>query len=130
MYDNAIEIPGLIIYRFDAPLIFANASTFRQEVREFARADPKPHWIVIAAEPMIGIDTTAADMLEALDDELEAQGIELMFAELKDVVRHDIKSYRTDWLTHDDRFFPTVGSAARAYAELYPEAAREVGFEW
>ena len=129
MYSNAIEIPGLIIYRFDAPLIFANASTFRQEVREFARADPKPRWIVIAAEPMIGIDTTAADMLEALDDELEGAGIQLMFAELKDVVRHDIKSYRTDWLTHDDRFFPTVSAAARAYAERYPEAALEVGFE-
>jgi len=129
MYDNAIEIPGLIIYRFDAPLIFANASTFREEVREFARSDPKPRWIVIAAEPMIGIDTTAADMLEELDDELEAAGIMLMFAELKDVVRRDIKSYRTDWLTHDDRFFPTVGAAARAYAELYPDVAREAGVE-
>ncbi len=129
MYDNAIQMPGLIIYRFDAPLIFANASTFREEVRDLAHADPKPHWIVIAAEPMIGIDTTAADMLEALDDELEAQGIQLMFAELKDVVRRDIKSYRTDWLTHDDRFFPTVGAAARAYAELYPDVAREAGVD-
>jgi high affinity sulfate transporter 1 len=129
MYENAVQLPGLIIYRFDAPLIFANASTFREEVREFARADPKPRWIVIAAEPMIGIDTTAADMLEDLDDELEAAGIALMFAELKDVVRRDIKTYRTDWLTHDDRFFPTVSAAARAYAALYPEAAREVGFE-
>src|SRR5262249_54442511 len=53
MYDNAQELPGLIIYRWDAPLIFANASTFREEVREFAHADPKPHWIVIAAEPII-----------------------------------------------------------------------------
>jgi high affinity sulfate transporter 1 len=129
MYDNAVQIPGLVIYRFDAPLIFANASTFREEVREFAHATPKPRWIVIAAEPMIGIDTTAADMLEELDDELEAEGIQLMFAELKDVVRHDIKSYRTDWLTHDDRFFPTVRTAARAYAELYPDAAREAGVE-
>jgi MFS superfamily sulfate permease-like transporter len=129
MYDNAIEIPGLIIYRFDAPLIFANASTFREEVRGFAHADPKPRWIVIAAEPMTGIDTTAADMLDALDDELEALGIQLMFAELKDAVRRDIKSYRTDWLTHDDRFYPTVSAAARAYAQRYPEAAAEVGFE-
>ena len=70
-----------------------------------------------------------ASVLEALDDELEAEGIQLMFAELKDVVRRDIKSYRTDWLTHDDRFFPTVGAAARAYAELYPDAAREAGVD-
>ena len=77
MYPDAVQLPGLIIYRFDAPLIFANASTFREEIRDFARADPKPRWILIAAEPMTDIDTTAADVLAELDREFEAAALNL-----------------------------------------------------
>ena len=53
-----------MIYRFDAPLFFANATTFRDEIRRLARADPPPRWILVAAEPITDVDTTAADMLE------------------------------------------------------------------
>ena len=94
MYPDAIELPGLVIYRFDGPLIFANAKTFRTEVREFAQADPPPRWIIVAAEPMTDVDTTAADMLEELDRELEAAGINLVFAEMKDAVRQKIARLR------------------------------------
>ena len=128
MYPDAVRMPGLTVYRFDAPLIFANASTFREEVRDLAFKDPRPHWIVIAAEPMIDIDTTAADMLTQLDDELNKEGIELKFAELKDAVRLKVASYEGSWLA-PDRFYPTVRTAAKAYAEAYPEAAREAGFK-
>ena len=79
------EVPsGLVIFRFDAPLLFANARTFREHLRHFAAADPPPSWIIIAAEPITDIDTTAADMLLALDEELNAEGISIVFAELKD----------------------------------------------
>ena len=87
MYPDAVQLPGLVIYRFDAPLIFANASTFRDEVRRLARTDPPPRWIVIASEPITDIDTTAADMLEELDGELDRLGIRLYFAEMKDAVQ-------------------------------------------
>ena len=60
----AEHLPGLVIYRFDAPLFFANAKTFRDEVTRLARADPPPVWIVIAAEPVTDVDTTASDVLE------------------------------------------------------------------
>src|SRR5207342_822729 len=66
-YPEAQQLPGLVIYRFDGPLFFANATTFRDEVRRLARADPPPVWIVIAAEPVTDVDTTASDMLEELD---------------------------------------------------------------
>ncbi|MBP1705338.1 MAG: sulfate transporter [Chloroflexi bacterium] len=118
MYPGAIQLPGLVIYRFDGPLIFANAGTFREEIRGFARADPPPHWIVVAAEPMTDIDTTAADMLEELDDELEERGIHLVFAEMKDAVRQKIRDYGVDWLADRDAFYPTVGKAVKAYREL------------
>ena len=118
MYPDAIELPGLVIYRFDGPLIFANAKTFRSEVREFARTEPTPRWIVIAAEPMTDVDTTAADMLEELDQELEAAGIHLVFAEMKDVVRQKIRDYGVEWLADSDAFYPTIGTAVKAYREV------------
>lgn len=126
MYPNAVQLPGLSIYRFDAPLIFANAKAFRHDVRELARADPPPRWIIIAAEPMTDVDTTAADMLEALDLELEAAGINLVFAEMKDVVRQKIRDYGVAWLADRDAFYPTVGTAVRAYREAFgiPKADR------
>ena len=61
-------LPGLVLFRFDAPLFFANSRTFREQVMKLAAADPAPVWIVIAAEPITDVDTTAADMLEDLDE--------------------------------------------------------------
>ena len=76
-----------MIFRFDAPLFFANARTFREQVRALARAEPRPSWIIVAAEPITDVDTTAADMLRDLDEDLNADGIHLVFAEMKDPVR-------------------------------------------
>ncbi len=117
MYPEAIELPGLVIYRFDGPLIFANAKTFRTEVRAFAYADPPPRWIIVAAEPMTDVDTTAADMLDDLDRELAAIGIRLVFAEMKDAVRQKIRDYGVSWLADGGAFYPTVGTAVKAYRE-------------
>src|SRR5213078_5151984 len=83
-YPSAQQLPGLVIYRFDAPLFFANAKTFRDEVMRLAKADPPPKWIVIAAEPVTDVDTTASDVLEELDETLNGRAISLVFAELKD----------------------------------------------
>ena len=121
MYPDAEQVPGLVIYRFDGPLMFANANTFRSEVRHLAKGDPTPRWIIIAAEPITSIDTTAADMLEEVDDELEAKGINLVFAELKDAVRLEMRTYGFDWLTDRDAFYPTIGNAVRAYRRLILE---------
>src|SRR5437764_4640488 len=60
MHPDAEVIPGVVILRFDAPLIFANARTFREEIRRLARAEPPPRFIVVAAEPITDVDTTAA----------------------------------------------------------------------
>ena len=93
-HPDGQRLPGLVIYRFDAPLFFANATAFRDQVRRFAKADPPPAWIVVAAEPMTDVDTTAADMLEELDATLNDRGISLVFAELKDPVRAKIEALR------------------------------------
>ena len=118
MYPEVDSIPGLVIYRFDGPLIFANATTFRHEIRHLAKSDPPPSWIIIAAEPITTVDTTAAEMLEDLDRYLEAKGITLVFAEMKDAVRNEIRGYEMPWLTDSSAFYPTVGAAVRAYRQL------------
>jgi high affinity sulfate transporter 1 len=122
-YPAARHLPGLVIYRFDAPLFFANAKTFRDEVMRLARADPPPTWIVIAAEPMTDIDTTASDVLEELDKQLNEQGISLVFAELKDPVRRKIERYELTHTISPRHFFPTVGAAIAAFRE-------ETGADW
>src|SRR5215471_9339936 len=107
-YPAARQLPGLTIYRFDAPLFFANVKTFREEIMRLAQADPPPVWILIAAEPMTDVDTTAADVLEDLDEELNDRGISLVFAELKDPVRRKIERYGLTRTIDPAHFFPTV----------------------
>jgi high affinity sulfate transporter 1 len=116
-YPQAGHLPGLVIYRFDAPLFFANATTFRDEVRRMARADPPPAWIVIAAEPMTDVDTTASDVLQELDEALNAAGISLVFAELKDPVRAKIERYGLTRTIDPRHFFPTIDAAVAAYRQ-------------
>jgi MFS superfamily sulfate permease-like transporter len=128
-YPAASHLPGLVIYRFDAPLIFANAKTFREEVMRLAQADPPPTWIVIAAEPMTDVDTTASDVLEELDETLNGLGISLVFAELKDPVRAKIERYGLTRTIEPRHFFPTIGAAVSAFraetgADWSPPAAR------
>jgi MFS superfamily sulfate permease-like transporter len=112
-----------VIYRFDGPLFFANATTFRDEIRRLARADPPPTWILIAAEPVTDVDTTAADVLEDLDEALNARGISLVFAELKDPVQQKIERYGLTRTIDPHHFFPTIGAAISAFRD-------ETGAQW
>ncbi len=123
-YPGTQRIPGLVLYRFDAPLFFANADYFRSRVRSLVgAAGPGLRWFVVAAEPITDVDATAAEMLEGLDRELEAAGVELAFAELKDPVRERLVPYGLAERIGRHRFFPTVGAAVRAYLD-------ETGTEW
>jgi MFS superfamily sulfate permease-like transporter len=110
------HLPGLAIYRFDAPLLFANARTFRDQVRRLAAIEPSPRWIIVAAESITDVDTTAADMLEDLEKDLEESGTRLVFAELKDAVRAKMKAYELNRTVHADQFYPTIRTAVDAYA--------------
>jgi high affinity sulfate transporter 1 len=123
LHPNAEELPGAVIFRFDAPLFFANARTFRDEVRRLANAEPRPRWILIAAEPITDVDTTAADMLVDLDEELNAAGTSLVFAELKDPVREKLERYQLIGPLDPDHFFPTLDAALDRFR-------RETGADW
>ena len=122
-YPRAAHLPGLVIVRFDAPLIFANATTFRDQIRKLAANEPRPRWILLAAEPLTDVDTTAADMLEDLDQDLNDHGTSLVFAELKDPVRRKIERYGLDHSFEPGHFFPTIEAAVTAFRA-------ETGAEW
>ena len=117
------HLPGLVILRFDAPLFFANVRTFRDQVRHLAMTSPRPRWIVVAAEPITDVDTTAADILEDLDLELNADGTSLVFAELKTPVRQKIERYGLTDTIDPAHFYETVTEAIHAYRQ-------ETGAQW
>ncbi len=123
-YPNARLIPGLVLFRWDAPLFFANAEQFHEHVLLAVNAAPTPvRWFVLAAEPVTSVDVTAADMLGHLDDELNQAGIELVFAEMKDPVRDKLKRFGLLERFADRRFFTTIGQAVNGYLEAS-------GVEW
>jgi high affinity sulfate transporter 1 len=123
LHPDAEELPGLIIFRFDAPLFFANARTFRDEIRHLAGAESRPRWILIAAEPITDVDTTAADMLAELDEELNAAGTSLVFAELKEPVRAKLERYQLIGPLNPDHFFPTLDAAVETFRQ-------QTGADW
>ena len=118
------EIPGLLLYRWDAPLFFANAARFRDRAMHFVRhADPRARWIVVAAEPITDVDTTAATTLKELLDELDASDVVFAFAELKGPVWDQLKQYGLAQRIGEDHRFPTIGTAVKAYV-------RRTGTHW
>ncbi|HXD57060.1 MAG TPA: SulP family inorganic anion transporter, partial [Thermoleophilaceae bacterium] len=123
LHPDAEELAGLTIFRFDAPLLFANSRTFRDQIRHLARQQPPPTWILVAAEPITDVDTTAADMLLDLDEELNAAGTSLVFAELKETVRAKLERYELIGPLNPIHFYPTLDEAVEAYRE-------QTGADW
>jgi MFS superfamily sulfate permease-like transporter len=115
-HPDGRRVPGLLILRFDAPLFFANAQLFADFVRRSVDDAPQPvHWVAVAAEPITDVDTTAADVLERIDDELAARGVRLVFAELKGPVKDRLRRYGLGTRFGRDRFYPTIGTAVSDY---------------
>ncbi|MBV7553985.1 SulP family inorganic anion transporter [Pseudomonas sp. PDM28] len=119
-YPDAHLIPGLVLFRWDAPLFFANAELFSDRVLDAVAASPTPvRWLVVAAEPVTSVDVTSADMLAELDDTLHAAGIELCFAEMKDPVKDKLKRFGLFARLGETAFFPTIGAAVDSYVAMY-----------
>jgi high affinity sulfate transporter 1 len=120
-YPEARLIPGLVLFRWDAPLFFANAELFHERVLDAVAHSPTPvRWLVVAAEPVTSIDVTAADAVCELDDTLHAAGIELCFAEMKDPVKDKLKRFELFTRFGERTFFATLGEAVSAYLATHP----------
>ncbi|WKK13306.1 SulP family inorganic anion transporter [Rhodococcus ruber] len=110
------RIPGLVIVRFDAPLFFANGEMFDRYVRSLVTDSPRPvEWVVLAAEPIIGLDTTAVDELVDLDRYLESCGIRLGFAEMKGPIKDRLVRFGVGDRFDPSRFHPTLEAAVDAF---------------
>jgi len=120
-YPEAHLIPGLVLFRWDAPLFFANAELFHQRVLDAVESSPTPaRWLVVAAEPVTSVDVTAADAICELDDTLHAAGIDLCFAEMTDPVKDKLKRFGIFARFGERTFFATVGEAVSAYLVTHP----------
>ncbi|MHC8366970.1 SulP family inorganic anion transporter [Pseudomonas sp. ZT5P21] len=125
-YPQARLIPGLVLFRWDAPLFFANAELFHDRVLDAVATSPTPvRWLVVAAEPVTSVDVTSADMLAELDETLNVAGIKLCLAEMKDPVKDKLKRFGLFARFGEAAFFATLGAAVSSYLKTYPVEWRE-----
>jgi high affinity sulfate transporter 1 len=123
-HPEARVVPGLVLFRWDAPLFFANAGIFRERVLAAVAGSPDPaRWVAVAAEPVTDVDLTAADMLAELLDELDAAGVTLVWGELKGPAKDRLRHYGLFDRMRADHFFPTMGSVVDGYLNA-------TGVEW
>jgi high affinity sulfate transporter 1 len=117
-YPDARRVPGLVLFRWDAPLFFANAELFHQRLLEAVEASPTPvRRVVVTAEPVTSVDVTSADMLAELEHTLREAGVELRFAEMKDPVKDKLRRFGLMDRFGAENFYPTIGAAVDAYLE-------------
>ena len=119
-YPDARQVPGLVLFRWDAPLFFANADFFKERVLDAVTKSPTPvRWLVVAAEPITSVDVTAADFLAELNEAMRARNMELCFAELKDPVKDKLKRFGLFRQLGEANFFPTIGAAVSRFVETH-----------
>jgi high affinity sulfate transporter 1 len=121
-YTDATEEPDVLVYRWEAPLFFANAGIFRQEIRRLVHRR-RPHWVVLQCEAITDIDVTAADVLERLDRELNAKGVHVAFVELRDRLKDRVLRYGLLETLDRDHFYPSVNTALAAIEHDQPPSA-------
>jgi high affinity sulfate transporter 1 len=109
-HPDAQQIPGVVVYRWEAPLFFANAGSFRQQIRHLVR-ERQPEWVVIQCEAVTDVDVTAAEMLEQLDNELNAAGVHMAFAEMRSRLQDLTLRYGLLETLDREHFYPTLEAA-------------------
>jgi sulfate permease, SulP family len=118
---EAKTVPGLIAYRFYAPLFFANADYFTSRVNELIAASPEPvRWVVVDVQAVTDIDVTAAESLERLDADLEQRGIEMKFARATRPLRERLTRIGLGEHLQKQNLFPSVHAAVAAFRQLAP----------
>jgi sulfate permease, SulP family len=119
-YPHATLVPGLVVYRYDAPLCFANAENFRHRALGALDTSPTPvEWFVLNAEANVEVDITAIDALDELRAELDHRDIVFALARVKQDLRADLAAAGVVDRVGDDRIFPTLPTAVQAYVDWY-----------
>ncbi|HSC76015.1 MAG TPA: SulP family inorganic anion transporter, partial [Pseudomonadales bacterium] len=115
-HPDARQVPGLLLFRWDAPLFFANAELFQTNILQAITQSPTTiKRVVVAAEPVTSVDITSADAITELFETLRNDGIELRFAEMKGPVKDKLKQFELLEFLGSDIFHPTLGAAVDNY---------------
>ena len=120
LHDDVRERPGIVVYRWEAPLFFANAGAFRQQIRRLVAAR-QPAWVVLECEAITDIDVTAAEMLEQLDRELNASGVHMAFVEMRTRLQDLVRRHGLFETLDREHFYPTIGAALADIGDPTPE---------
>jgi len=115
-FPQAELVPGLIVYRYDSPLFFANAEDFRARARAAVAGSETPvRWFVLNTEAVVEVDITAVDALESLRQELVGKGIVFALARVKQDLRDELAPAGLLDRIGEDRIFPTLPTTVAAY---------------
>jgi high affinity sulfate transporter 1 len=120
LHDGLREVPGVVVYRWEAPLFFANAGAFRQQIRRLVAAH-QPGWVVLECEAITDIDVTAAEMLEQLDKELNASGVHMAFVEMRSRLQDLVRKQGLFETLDREHFYPTIAAALADIGDVAPE---------
>ncbi|MET7479386.1 sulfate permease [Streptomyces sp. NPDC005648] len=119
-YPQARTIPGLLVYRYDSPLFFANAEDFRRRALAAVDEQSDPvRWFVLNTEANVEVDITALDAVDELRRELTHRGVVFALARVKQDLMDDLRAYGLADTVGADRIFPTLPTAVAAYREVY-----------
>ena len=121
-YPTATQVPGLVVYRYDSPLFFANAEDFlTRAMQAVDAADPDCAWFVLNAEANVEVDLTSVDTLEALREQLVGRGITFAMARVKFELREQLEAAGFAQRVGEQFIFATLPTAVDAYARWYRE---------
>ncbi|MEV7982657.1 sulfate permease [Streptomyces sp. NPDC086519] len=117
-YPTAHTVPGLLVYRYDSPLFFANAENFHRRALAAVDGQSRPvRWFVLNTEANVEVDITALDAVDALRRELDARGVVFALARVKQDLLNSLERYGLADAVGHDRIFPTLPTAVAAYRE-------------
>ncbi|ROR55942.1 SulP family sulfate permease [Luteococcus japonicus] len=124
-YEAARQIPGLVVYRYDSPLFFANADDFAHRAQRAAERAPQPvHWFLLNAEANVVVDLTAVDELDQLRERLEARGIVFAMARVKQDLFDQLERAGFVEKVGPGHVFPTLPTAVAGYREWLAASGR------
>jgi len=127
-YPDATQLRGIVVFRWEAPLFFANSAAFRTQVRRVVRKS-SPTWVVVQCEAVTDVDVSAAQMLEQLDRELNAQGVHMAFVEMRQRLKELVFRYGLFETLDRDRFYPTLDACLAALASGAGPRTTDAGAE-
>jgi len=116
-YPDATTEPGLVIYRYDAPLCFANADDFRRRALAALDGAGRVEWFVLNAEANVELDITAADVVRGICEELRRRGITFALARVKQELREDLEAAGLVQVIGSDSLYPTLPSVVEAFRQ-------------